>query len=67
MMWKWEQAHESGYFLRVLGPEPWRVAYCEPLAVLPMVDTEKTLTGFMNIINFRLLLNLHLLIFRIYI
>ena len=47
--------------------QPGELLTVNPLAVLPMVDTEKTLTGFMNIINFRLLLNLHLLIFRIYI
>ena len=40
-------------FLRVLGPEPWRVAYVQPAAVPPMAVMVKTPTGCTSTSNFR--------------
>ena len=40
-------------FLRVLGPEPWHVAYVEPSLVQLMVVMVKILTVYSNIINSR--------------
>ena len=38
-------------FLRALGPEPWNVAYVEPLEGLQMADMEKTPIAYNIIIN----------------
>ena len=51
-------------FLRVLGPEPWRVAYVELPAARQTDATATTRTVFSSIINSRLLLNLRRIIFR---
>ena len=40
-------------FLRVLGPEPWKVAYVEPSRRPPMADTERIPIASSTIINIR--------------